>query len=123
MSISERLKALADFEGSQTNLAKKTGLTTQVISRTINKGAGIHSDTIIAIAEAYPNLSMEWFVTGKGEMWKADEPTVRETPMTDAEKELLKDEVIALQKARINELTRAILEKAPELGRYLRLEE
>lgn len=123
MSISERLKELADFEGSQTNLAKKTGLKSQVISRIINQGSGIHSDTLIAIAESYPNLSMEWFITGKGEMWKPDVPAVRETPMTDQEKDAMKDEMIGLLKFQVNTMKKAILEKAPELAKYLNIDE
>lgn len=122
MSIAERLKALADFEGSQTNLAKKTGLTTQVISRTINKGAGIHSDTMIAVAEAYPNLNLEWFITGKGEMWKSDISEKREEPLTEDEKDALKDEIIALQKTRIKQLEQEIKDKNPELAKRLGIE-
>lgn len=101
-----------------------------MISRIINRGSGIHSDTLIAIAESYPNLSMEWFITGKGEMWKPDVPSVRETPMTDQEKDAMKDEMIELLKFQVNtmkkailEKKKAILEKAPELAKYLNIDE
>lgn len=123
MPISDRLRQLAYHAGSQSNLAKKAGLRSQVISRIINKGAGIHSDTILAIAKAYPDLNLEWFITGEGPMWKPKSSISSEAPKSDKEKEGLKDEIIALQRTQLNLLKRAIREKAPELGADLNLEE
>lgn len=122
MSYSERIKILADIEGSQAKFSKKVGISPQSINKIISRGSGVNGETILAIAEAYPNLNIEWFVTGKGEMWKSDMSANRETPMTDDEKETLKDQIIALQKSEIQNLKRAILEKAPELAEYLNID-
>ena len=126
MSYSERIKQLVEFEGSQAKFSKKVGLSPQSINRIINQGSGVNGDTILAIAEAYPKLSIEWFVTGEGKMWKAhvgEIPESREDRIIDSEKEEMMREMIELQKARIKELTRTILEKAPELAKYLDIEE
>ena len=124
MSVSERIKELCEFEGSQISFAKKTGIQSQTISKIIARGSEIRSDNILAIAEAYPNLSMQWFITGKGAMWM-DEDTgqvVRSNPMSDEEKELLKDEIIALQKARIKQLEQEIKVRNPEIAKRLGIE-
>lgn len=123
MSISERIGAICEFEGSQKKFSEKTGIKQQTVSGMVSRQANIRSDNIIAIAEAYPNLSMEWLITGQGEMWKAEIPAVREVPLTDKEKEDMMREMIELQKSQINMLKQAILEKAPELGKWLKLEE
>lgn len=124
MSVSERIKELCDFEGSQLSFAKKTGIQSQTISKIIARGSEIRSDNILAIAEAYPNLSMQWFITGKGAMWMDEDSgqVARSHPMSDEEKELLKDEIIALQKKRIKELEREIQAKNPELAKRLGIE-
>ncbi|MEZ4991865.1 MAG: helix-turn-helix transcriptional regulator [Saprospiraceae bacterium] len=123
MSISERIGLICEFEGSQKKFSEKTGIKQQTVSGMVSRQANIRSDNIIAIAEAYPNLSMEWLITGQGEMWKPEKEDERIEPMEDTEKELLKDEVISLLKKQIRMMTQAILEKSPELAEYLRLEE
>lgn len=126
MSYSERIKQLVEFEGSQAKFSKKVGLSPQSINRIINQGSGVNGDTILAIAQSYPKLSMEWFITGEGEMWKASEDEIPESSgrsIDDSEKEEMMREMIELQKSQINMLKQAILEKAPELGKWLKLDE
>lgn len=123
MSISERVEAIVEFEGSQRKFAEKTGIAQTTISRMVSRQANIRSDNIVAIVEAYPNLNVKWLITGEGEMWEQDKPATREAPLEDTEKELLKDEVISLLKSKIRMMTQAILEKSPELAKYLRLED
>jgi hypothetical protein len=59
-------------------------------------------------------------------MWKASEDEIPETsgkPIDDSEKEEMMREMIELQKSQINMLKQAILEKAPELGKWLKLDD
>jgi uncharacterized protein YerC len=50
MSVATRIKTLCEIEGSQSNFAEKTGIQRQTVSRIVNRGTGIRSDTIEAIA-------------------------------------------------------------------------
>lgn len=63
----------------------KTRMAQTTISRIAFRQADIRSNSILAIVEACPNLNVERLVTGKGEIWKHDEPQEREKPMTDGE--------------------------------------
>ena len=121
MSIAERISILSKFEGSHTRLAEKIGRKPQIISRIIKQGTEVRSDTILAIAEAYPNLSMQWFIAGRGEMWLEENVTPM-TNTTPADEEGLKDEIITLQKARIKMLEEQIRLKDAEWGKGLGVE-
>lgn len=123
MSISECIEALVDYEGSQRKFAEKTGIAQTTISRMVSKQGNIRSDNILAIVEAYPNLNVKWLITGEGEMWISENEQPRETPLSDDEKEAMKDEMIELLKFQVNTMKKAILEKAPELAKYLNLED
>ena len=128
MSYHQRIKELINYEGSQVKFCEKTGLNPKTISKVVSTGSGVNGATIEAIALAYADfLNLEWFITGKGEMWKEgvtpDPDAFNDRPdLPDPEKEALKDEIIALQKAQIQNLKRAILDKAPELAKYLNIE-
>lgn len=134
MSISKRFEKLKTHEGSQTKLADKTGLTVALISRIINAGdqATVRSDTLEAIARAYPNLNTRWLLTGEGLMWlQEDQEGVSYAQDLSAEydnfrkrqeeqTELVK-RVNTLLEQRVSILEREILDRDPELARKLGL--
>ena len=127
MSIAERIKVLAKFEGNQTKLAKKINSTSQSISKTISENRGVRTDTLEAIAKAYPQLNMRWFITGEGDSGLDEE--VPEVPVEDPEKELLKEELLGVYKAqnkmleeKVKMLEREIREQAPDLAVRLEIE-
>ena len=104
MSVAERLSFLVKFEGNQTKLAIKINSTAQSISQTIKQDGRLRSDTIEAIAKAYPELNMRWFITGYGKSGlDGDTPTIGEQE-DDQEKELLKEELLSVYKQRITDL-------------------
>lgn len=95
-SIAQRLKLLVQFDKKQRVVAKKINLTPQSISKTIVEDRMLRSDTLEAIAEAYPQLNMRWFLTGAGESGLDIEMPVVEPE--DPEKELLKEELLGMYK-------------------------
>ncbi|MDH6309312.1 hypothetical protein M2451_002802 [Dysgonomonas sp. PFB1-18] len=44
---------------------------TGIANGTLDKKSGITGDTIVKIHNAYPDLSLEWLITGEGEMLKS----------------------------------------------------
>ena len=135
MSISKRFEKLKTYEGSQTKLADKTGLTVALISRIINAGdqATVRSDTLEAIAKAYPNLNTRWLLTGEGSMWLQEEGhegisyaqdlateyeifRKRQEEQTDLVKRLN-----TLLEQRVSLLEREIMDRDPELAGKLGL--
>ena len=96
MSLAQRLLALVKFEGKQRIVAEKINTTSQSISKIITQDRGIGGSTIVAIAEAYPQLNMRWFLTGEGESGLDIEVPVVEPE--DPEKELLKEELLSVYK-------------------------
>jgi len=122
MSIAERLKILADFEGNQSKLAAKIETTSQSINQTIKQNRGIRTDTLDAIARAYPQLNMRWFITGEGEPGLDLELPATATQEDDPEKEVLKDELLAMYKDKVKMLEREIKAHCAELAKRLELE-
>ncbi len=135
MSISERIKALSEFAGSQTKLANKAGVHNAVISRIINASTTtVRSDTLEALTNVYPNLNARWLLTGKGKMWldqsevavlqEPDYASQYETVREQMEKRIeAMDRLTQMQDQRINDLERAIRQECPELAKKLGLSE
>lgn len=124
MSVAERLRALADFEGNQTKLASKINTTSQSISLTINQNRGVRMDTLESIAKAYPQLNMRWFITGEGESGLEEEaPAMKPDGEKDPEKEILKKELFSMYKEKTimqEEKIRMLEEKIRMLEREIK---
>ncbi len=127
MSLSQRLMTLSRFEGNHTKLAAKIGTTTQSISKIVKNDLGISGKSIVAIAEAYPQLNMRWFLTGQGE--SGLDGVAPEVKPEDPEKELLKEELLQVYKdktgmleEKVKMLEREIREQAPDLAARLEIE-
>lgn len=68
MDIKDRLKEIRDYaKMGQTNFEKHTGISSGYFNKI--KGS-IGSDTILKIADKFPELNLDWLITGKGEMLK-----------------------------------------------------
>ena len=122
MSVAERLKLLADFEGNRTKLAGKINATSQSISQTIKQNSGLRTDTLDAIARAYPLLNMRWFITGEGESGLDLELPATVIQEDDPEKEVLKDELLTMYKDKVKMLEREIKTHCVELAKRLELD-
>lgn len=73
MDIKDRLKEIRDYaKMGQTNFEKHTGISSGYFNKV--KGS-IGSDTILKIADKYPEINLDWLITGKGEMLKSEETT------------------------------------------------
>lgn len=69
--ILENISVLAAKEGITIGaLEKKIGASKGVLSRAIANGTDIQAKWIQAIVENYPHFSVEWLLTGNGEMIK-----------------------------------------------------
>ncbi|GIJ93401.1 hypothetical protein CAPN002_06190 [Capnocytophaga stomatis] len=69
MGATERLIQFIDFkEDTKYKFYKKTGLSNGFLDKNRNIG----SDKCEIISDAYPDLSLEWLITGKGEMLKSE---------------------------------------------------
>lgn len=130
MSLGQRLMFLVKYEGRQISLANKINTTSQTISQAIKTDGRLRSDTLEAIAKAYPELNMRWFLTGEGESGlEMDVPgQLRVVREEDPEKEELKEELLGMYKGKVEMLEREIRmlkkivkEDAPELAKKLEI--
>lgn len=70
MDIKDRLKEIRDYAGmGQTNFEKHTGIASGYFNKI--KGS-IGSDTLLKIAKKYPEISLDWVITGEGPMLKEE---------------------------------------------------
>lgn len=72
MTVKDRVKNFCKSKGIRVSDFEKTLNVANGYVNSISKSIGI--DKINTILENYPNLSLEWLLTGKGEMLKTDEP-------------------------------------------------
>lgn len=73
MNIIERLEKYMDFKQLNPNkVTVEAGLSVGLLSKSKKKNGGLNSDTIEKILYTYTDLSPEWFLTGRGEMLKAE---------------------------------------------------
>ena len=78
-----RVKKFLDSKGIKiAELQKKTGIDRSQISRSFNQQTDLGTMTLEKISNAFPKLSIQWVITGKGEM------LVREDP-SNVEKEII----------------------------------
>ena len=71
MSVKERLKSFINHLNIKTTQFEKSIDASNGYVNSISKSIGI--DKINLILEKYPNLNVEWLLTGKGSMLKSDE--------------------------------------------------
>lgn len=68
MDIKDRLKEIRDYaKMGQTNFEKHTGIASGYFNKV--KGS-IGSDTLLKIIDKYPEVNIDWLITGKGSMLK-----------------------------------------------------
>ena len=68
-TINERIRILCDtYSKNQSEFANKIGISTQSLSNYLNRNTKPTVDLLDAIMEAYPFISTDWLITGKGEM-------------------------------------------------------
>lgn len=71
--IGERLKILTMQEGiTPTELERLIGASKGVLSRAVTNGTDVNSKWLVAIAEKYPDWSIEWLLTGRGSSLKSE---------------------------------------------------
>ncbi len=83
----ERLDAFMQEEGINDNqMTVNAGLSVGLIGKCRKNGSGMASDSIEKILHAYPDLSADWLITGRGEMYVREEGVeVKNIPMLSAE--------------------------------------
>lgn len=75
MDITDRLVLFMQHEGVTTfQMNKAAGLSRTLLAKAIDNHQGLSSSTIEKISHTYPNLNIDWLITGRGEMLMTDEP-------------------------------------------------
>lgn len=83
----ERLDAFMQEEGINDNqMTTNAGLSNGLIGKCRKNGSGINSDNIEKILNAYPTLSADWLITGRGDMYIKEEGVeVKNIPILSTE--------------------------------------
>ena len=69
LEVKKRLRfALEAYNENPTSLAKKYGVNQKTLNNQINSDTSISLSTILLIAQAIPEISLEWLLRGRGEM-------------------------------------------------------
>ncbi|WP_290170478.1 helix-turn-helix transcriptional regulator, partial [uncultured Muribaculum sp.] len=82
MKISDRIAEFIQAKGMSIRALEQTiGCSNGLLGRCINKKTEISSQWISKIIEAFPDVSSEWFMTGKGAMFKDSSDEFRINPI------------------------------------------
>lgn len=86
MDITDRLQLFMQHEGvTAFQMNQAAGLSRTLLSKAIENHQGLNTATIEKIVKKYPNLNVDWLVTGRGEMLINSEapklPQTRNTPL------------------------------------------
>lgn len=69
MTVAHRLQAYIQAVPTTVyQVAKDCGFARGSLEKMLRKGGGLHSDTIAAVLNRYPDLNAEWLLLGSGEM-------------------------------------------------------
>lgn len=126
-AIVQRIKEYLDYKGiSNAAFEKSMGLSNAAFRNLLIKGGALGSDKIENFITLYPEINLQWLITGEGEMLKSDqsENPVEEKPSLVAENvpqlsnaEILLREMLAEERARNEALNEVIWELKEENGR------
>lgn len=94
------IRILRENNSTVNSLSKGNSSLQRKFNRQINEGSAITIETISSILEAYPSVSAEWLLTGKGEMLKS---TSVVSYLSDEKETEYKDTIRNLE-AEINQL-------------------
>ncbi len=71
--VKSRLKEVLNVKGDTINgLSKRYEFSQRTLNRQVNGTTAVGYDVLSLFAEAYPDLNMDWVVTGEGGMFKLD---------------------------------------------------
>lgn len=117
----ERLAAFIDSIGVsvrafELNIKASNGL----IRKAIAKNTDIQSKWLCAIAENYPQLDINWLLTGKGDMIRDNSTCNSESYPTPPLKDNLIYTLYKEKEAKIEELNAKLLQMSEEIGRLKR---
>lgn len=121
-TIPQRLEFFINLKNlSQKEFCKIVGYPQSSLSGFLNgKTNSPRLDLIEGIAQNFPELDIDWLITGQGQMIKQSYTN------GEGEKEetgpISRKEIIELLKKRVNELEREIARKDPELAKKLGIE-
>lgn len=109
MNTKERLKKFCKESNIAISVFEKSISTSNGYVNSISKGIG--EDKLFLILEKYPNLSVEWLLTGRGEMLKSDSLEVKKEVISSAEERV--DRLLSIiesQQEVIKNLSEALIE-------------
>ncbi len=77
--FSTRLKQFIDYQNLSVRAFEEETLITQgIVSRTIKNKLVLSGENLIKISERWPNLNIEWLLTGENEMIRSEENKLKE---------------------------------------------
>lgn len=90
----DRLQAFFDYEGLNDNqITVSAGLSVGLINRTRKDRSGMNPGNLTKILNAYPQLSADWLLTGKGNMIKSEYDQQPHPAEKSAEEFTINDEI------------------------------
>ena len=115
MNVKQRLRSFIKAQSISIKAFEESINASNGYVNSISKSIGL--DKLESIIEIYPNLNLEWLLTGEGEMLKKkDEDPPPEEKKPDENVPELQKQIIDLQNHRISQLEKEVEELKKELA-------
>lgn len=106
----DRLKQYIESKGlTIAAVERKLGMSNGALSKPIKNGTSIGCDKLENILSVYPDLSLPWLFTGRGDMLNTD----NNSPVTDSNTASIENKLL---KKMLSEKEMTILKQAEEIG-------
>ena len=130
-SIHQRMKELVNAIGTKNSFSKAIDVDPSVIGNIVGRRLSKPSFEVLEkILLRFPDLSLDWLILGKGEMWKSANPTAKETADRQSalinktvkqevkKKTEILEKLVESQKREIDTLTSYVARLEKELQKY-----
>ena len=61
---------IESLQMTQSDFASKTGISPSALTQLKNNAGNLSIDNVIKIKKAFPNISLDWLISGDGEMYE-----------------------------------------------------
>lgn len=82
--MKDRLKEIIDYYNLNTHQFEvKINASESTIRKALVGKNSISTDTLLKISDTFPEINLDWLITGKGEMLRHEAPTATTEPRND----------------------------------------
>ena len=94
---------IESLQMTQSDFASKTGISPSALTQLKNNAGNLSIDNVIKIKKAFPNISLDWLISGDGEMYEKINDSQSPSLFPDFVDNTAKQEITPVSRKTMNE--------------------